>query len=482
MDHSILNEIESPQLLKNGDAVVVGVSGGPDSMAMLHLLVDLDRRSTMDLKITVAHLNHSLRGEESDEDEAFVKNAAAALGTAYRTCRRDIPVIAARESLGIEETARRERYAFFERVCLQTGAKFVAVGHHADDQTETILHRILRGTGFRGLSGMPGSRPLRPDSDIHLIRPLLGITRNRILQYLSEAGIPFRRDRTNDSDEPMRNRIRNKLLPLIVSEINPQVGDAIRRLGVQADWINEHLGDTVRRTFDSIMISQDRDRLVLRADALTSKSRILQSELLRTAVVSLGFGERRLTFEHQFALLRIVAGETDSVREQLPFGITVERRGHELVFSRPTPTGEISANTVPVFEIEVACPGRTVIPALAREIICRTVRDRPVGFAAPDASGRRFEEFVDADRIQFPLRVRSCRSGDRFHPLGSPGSKSVGDFLTDAKASETARREAFLLCDGHGPVWLVGRRIDDRVKLTDQTVNLLQLMVRPISW
>ena len=209
MLRSLARELLAERMLKPDDAVVVGVSGGADSTALLHLLLELNqttewRREASDLspvsersrscclplRLHVAHLNHRLRGDESEQDAAFVQAAADSLSLPCTVDSRDVRVRqealeppgegftrAGLQSGSVEEVARRERYAFFERVCLQIGAKIVAVGHHADDNAETILHRILRGTGVRGLAGIPRSRVLSPHSNIRLIRPLLGVTR-----------------------------------------------------------------------------------------------------------------------------------------------------------------------------------------------------------------------------------------------------------------------------------------------------------------
>ncbi len=470
-------ELLSERLLAPGGAVVVGVSGGPDSMALLHLLLGLNEKHDWHLKLHVAHLNHQLRGDEADKDAAFVQAAADSLSLSCTIETRGIAELAESESTGVEETGRRERYEFFERVCLLVGSKIVAVGHHADDNAETILHRILRGTGLRGLAGIPRSRPLSPNSEVRLIRPLLRMTRLSLHSYLADAGIAYREDRTNASDEPMRNRIRNVILPQIEEIMNPQVRDALVRLGEQAHWVEEYLRETVQRTFESLIISRTDQVLVLNAGALSRKSRIVQTELIRLAYRSFGLGEQDLSFAHLVSALELVADPASGKQLQLPGGMTIEKLYHQLIFSLPTdePRERIAS------EITVHLPGQTLLPIRRLQIDCTVLSVGPEDIPRLRREGRRMEEYVDFDAVHPPLVVRKRRAGERFFPLGAPGSKTLSDFLIDAKVDPKERERVAVLCDQLGPIWVIGQRIDDRVKLTALTKRALHLSARPLE-
>lgn len=473
---SLAQDLSAERLLQPGDDAVVGVSGGADSMALLHLLVGLNEEAGWRLRLHVAHLNHRLRGTDSEKDAAFVQAAADSLSLPCTIDSRDVKAAAERESTGVEEVARRERYAFFERVCLQVGSKIVAVGHHADDNAETILHRILRGTGLRGLAGIPRSRSLNPDSDIRLIRPLLGFPRAALRSYLADAGIAFREDRTNASNESMRNRIRNTLLPRIEAEVNPQVRDALTRLGEQAHWLEEFLRETVQRTFETLIVSQTDQVLVLNADAMLRKSRIVQTELIRQAYASFGLGEQELSFSHVVAVLDLVADPGSGKQSQLPGGMTVEKRYHQLIFSLPSeePREGVAA------EVAVHLPGRTLLPMRRLEIECSEQDVSAEDIPRLRRAANRLEECVDREAVRGPLVIRGRRAGERFCPLGSPGSKKLADFLADAKVDPKERQRVAVLCDQLGPIWVIGYRIDDRVKLTALTRRVLHLRARPL--
>lgn len=466
--------LSDESILRRDDRVVVGVSGGADSTALLHILADLNKSLDWLLSLHAAHLNHGLRGAESDADAVFVQATADSLDIPCTVEKRDIAARAAEDGAGIEEVARRERYAFFERVCLQTGAKIVAVGHHADDNAETILHRILRGTGLRGLSGIPRVRAISPRSEIRLVRPLLHLTRVDLRKYLLDAGVAFREDSSNFSTEPMRNRIRQSLLPKIEAEVNPQAREALLRLGSQAVWLEEFLHETVDRTFETLIISRTDQELVLNAEALARKSRIFQTELVRRAYTSFGLGEQDLGFTHLVAAMGLIGDDASGRQTMLPGGMTVEKRYGQLIFSLPSdePREEIAE------DIAVHLPGRTVLPLRGLEIECVEEEVDPAVIPELRKAADRVHEFVDRAAVHPPMLIRPKRPGDRFTPLGAPGSKKVSDFLADLRVEPRDRARVSILCDQLGPIWVVGFRIDDRVKLTGLTRRVLRLRAR----
>ncbi len=470
--------VDSESLFGRGERIVVGVSGGPDSMALLHALTGLNRQAGYQLELHIAHLNHQLRAREADEDEAFVRGAAERLGLPCTVERIDIGAIAAAETRSTEETARRHRYAFFERVCHASGnAGCVAVGHHADDNAETVLNRVIRGTGWRGLTGIPVRRRLSPGSATMLVRPLLPFTRQELFDYLAAIGAGYRLDHTNDETDATRNRLRHVVLPLLETEFNPQVRDALVRLAQQARWMEEYLHDTVERAFDALLIAQTDQDLVLNAASLARKPRIVQAEILRRAVRALGVRERNLGFVHLQSVTRLLIERFGTRRLDLPDGLVVTRSYDRLSLARPTaePHEELAE------QVTVHVPGVTVLPRRHLEIRCRVFRAGPEETTRWRHRHPRGEEWLDYDSLHLPLTVRTRRPGDRFWPLGAPGTRKVSDFLIDAKVETTARDRVALLCDQLGPVYAIGYRIDDRVKLTSNTSKVLHVQTKPLS-
>ncbi|MEK6674361.1 MAG: tRNA lysidine(34) synthetase TilS [Planctomycetota bacterium] len=473
----LFQELSTEGLIHPTDAVVVGISGGADSMALLHLLVSLREHHPWPLNIHIAHFNHKLRGAESEKDAAFVQGAADSLDLPCTIGSTDIAALSAREGLGVEELARRERYAFFERVCVATGFSIVAVAHHADDQAETILHRVLRGTVLLGLSCIPKSRPLRIGGAVRLVRPLLGFTRKQLLDYLSDEGIAWREDRSNQSNEPMRNLMRNEILPKLEAEVNPQVREALIRLGEQARWLKEFLGETVEKTFETLVLTRTDQCVALNVEALARKSRIVQTELIRLAYRSLGVGEQELTFAHVVAIGDLVNDSAGGKQVQLPSGMMVEKRYGRLQFSLATPQPRETISP----DVAVHLPGVTSLPIRGLELTCVVMEIQSDDVPRLRRGANKLEEHVDYEAVHPPLVVRSKKPGDRFFPLGAPGSKKVSDFLADAKVAPEERDRVAVLCDQLGPIWIVGHRIDDRVKLTALTRRVLRLQARQLT-
>ncbi|MFQ5463865.1 MAG: tRNA lysidine(34) synthetase TilS, partial [Phycisphaerae bacterium] len=302
-------------------------------------------------------------------------------------------------------------------------------------------------------------------------------TKETLLGYLANEGIAYREDRTNASNEPMRNRLRNEILPLLTSRINPQTREALIRLGEQAHWVEDYLRETVERTFATLIVSRTDQMLTLNAEALARKSRIVQAEIIRLAYRSFGLGEQDFSFAHQVSVLDLVADPASGRQAQLPGAMTVEKRYGHLIFSQPTdePREEISP------EIAVHLPGKTLLPIRRLEIDCVIEKPQDGNVTAFRRRAKKLEEFVDLDEVHPPLVVRTRRRGDRFIPLGAPGSKKLSDFLIDTKVNPKARQRVAVLCDQLGPIWVIGHRIDDRVKITELTRQVLHLRARPLE-
>ena len=471
------SQIVAEKLFSPDAGVVVGVSGGADSMCLLCALVALNDQPGFDLALHVAHLNHRLRGDDADADAAFVHAAADGYGLPCTVECVEVAAVAGSGRVSVEEAARNERYRFFERVCRRTGAGYVGLAHQADDDAETILHRILRGTGLRGLAGIPRSRPLFSGSEIRLVRPLLRHRRADILEFNATHAVQYREDATNASDEPMRNRLRNVILPELAAQVNPQVREALLRLAAQVRWVNEYVDTAAQSTFKTLIIEWTDQELSLNAVALARKSRIMQAELVRRAIASFELGEQDISFGHLSTVVDLLADRTSGKQLHLPGGMTVSKIYNRLVFAVPTdqPRETIAA------EIEIHVPGRTTLPLHGVDLTCEVDALNPGAAASAMHAAHPGEEWLDYDAVRLPLIVRHRRAGDRFWPLGAPGSKKVSEFLIDAKVDPAERERLVLLCDRLGPVWLIGQRIDERVKLTRQTRRVLKVRAERIE-
>lgn len=308
--------------------VLVAVSGGPDSMSLLHAIHRTALNSGLHLQ--VAHLDHGLRGDESTADAEWVRAVCDRMGIPAIIEHADVRVAARNTSAGIEETARELRYNFFVRTAHSAQCPYVAVAHTADDQTETILHHIIRGTGLDGLRGMPETRLLA--EDVTLIRPLLQFRRADVEAYLRSIGAEYRIDRTNVELEPTRNRIRNRLLPLLREEFNPQVDAALRRLGGQAAEVQHALRFVVEDLLMRCLSDVTPDVARIDCGPLAGVPRHLVREVFRRLWESQGWPAGQMTQTHWDAIAdRALSGGTSL---SLPGAVQATRRGRLLVLQR----------------------------------------------------------------------------------------------------------------------------------------------------
>ena len=474
-----------------GEGLVLAVSGGGDSVALLHGLAGVNAAFDMHWRLIVAHLNHQTRGPASDADAAFVAESAERLGLPAVIESADVPGQCGAEGGGLERAGRNARYAFFARLARRHGCPWVATGHHADDSAETILQRIIRGTGPRGLAGIPASRPLGANAvlddgrPVRLIRPLLALRRRTIERFLAENGIAFRTDASNLSPEPMRNWLRHELIPLIAREGSAGVVPALLRLGELSGWVSTFLEETARRMLDSLLVARTETELTLNAAALAGQREILQAEFIRQAILLLGPAECEIGLRHLKAVMNLAAGDSTGRVIHLPGGMEAERRAGQLVLRRCGPAergqrGELPVEDAAIAEVSVSLPGVTVLPTAHRRIVIELQENQPGLLADFKTNRRAGEEFIDAGQLHPPLSIRLRRAGDRFWPLGASGTKKVADYLSDHKVPPMDRDRVWVLCDQLGPVWVIPHRIDDRVRLTERTGRIARLRMETI--
>jgi tRNA(Ile)-lysidine synthase len=312
-------------------AGIVAVSGGPDSVALLHALL----MESM-APLVVAHLNHQLRGDESDADEAFVRNlhesllASGARLLPLRCQRLDVRAAAAGENL--ESGARRLRYQWLEQVARETGAAWVATGHTADDQAETVLHRLLRGTGLRGLAGIPSQRELAVGVD--LVRPLLKVRRQEVLAFLEEMGQPFCLDSTNEDRRFTRSRLRHNLLPLLSAQFNPAVVDVLCRLAEQAGESHAFVENHAKALLSTAELPRAGSMVVLDAHRIAVAEPLLAREALRLVWEREGLPLSEMGFETWQSVMEVVVGKRPAV--DLPGGVHFRRVGNVVQVLQPT--------------------------------------------------------------------------------------------------------------------------------------------------
>ncbi len=451
-------------MIQRGDRVGAAVSGGPDSMALLHAL--LRYRGPAPFALTVLHLNHGLRGDQSDGDEAFVRAHASDLGLPFLSKKVAIGEIREKRKGTLEELGREERYRFFEEAAGSEGLQKIALGHHRDDQAETVLMNVLRGSGLRGLRGM------EPVREGRYIRPLLETSRGEILAFLEKNGIPCRRDESNGDLRYRRNRVRHDLFPILEERYNENVRETLARAAAVLREENDFLEEAARRAARSWRPGPGGERSIS-VDEIAAWHPALRRRVIRGLLEALVGAKRQVLSAHVEAVLGLVEGSRREGSLHFPRGVVATREGGLVRFGRKPPggeRGEDAAGTAekPSFRYPVTIPGLVEIPEAGRAI-----RFDPAPADHCRLSPRNVV-FFDRDKTAPPLFVRGVERGDRIRPLGGPGSRKVRDILTDDKVPRAEREKVPLVVDALGVLWVAGHRLSDRVKITGETTRAVR--------
>ena len=469
--------VKQHRMLVPGEAVLVAVSGGPDSIALLHLLMSLT--AVLPLHLGIAHLNHGLRGTASDDDAAFVASAAAALNLPCFVKVENVDAYQHRYRLCREEAARSVRYRFLEQIASENGFAKVAVGHHADDNAEQVMINLMRGSGPRGLSGIPPIRPLpsaggrsyRNADRVVLIRPLIAMTREEILAYLGERSIAYVSDDSNNDPTYLRNRVRHHLLPLLKRGYNPRIVAALNRLSAilrsEEQWTDGLAGEA----FAALAKAASGGRgISLAEDGLRELHPALCRRVLRKAMAETKGNLRRVTFEHVTAVQKLLDEGRRGGRLHLPGGIHVIKDAGMLSILA-APVGPQNRD----FCYPIAKPEGQALWIYIEETGDR-LRFEHAGvpdLAQLHCAGQRIA-FFDMNRLKFPLVVRNFRPGDRFTPLGLNGSKKVKKYFIDAGVPRDIRRRCPLLLSGGEVIWVAGHRMGASAQVDTATRQTLR--------
>ena len=483
----MLHFIQQHHLVSSQHCLLVAVSGGPDSVCLLHILVQL--QGELSIRLHVAHLNHQLRGAESEADARYVADLAHQLAIPATIDQRDVKAYQAQRSISLEEAAREVRYTFLAQVAKSIGASRVAVGHTTDDHIETILMHLIRGTGTRGLRGLqPSSRWQSLGDSLIVIRPLWPVIRRETASYCRHHQFMPRADASNLSLLPLRNRIRHQLLPLLKS-YNPQVTEALLRTARIAGDDLAFLDEEGTRVWGEIAQRQG-NTIILARERFLELPSALKRHLLRMSIEKLLGSLKDIETRHIEEIMDILPKPAGK-RISLPGGLNFCIEYNQYLLS-PDPAA-LSPFSRLGEEFSLRLPGKTLLPGWRIEA---TIMDqeqiaamgKPEGAFAPSATtnplpldkgigliNNDFTAYLDLGKTGHKLLVRPRRPGDRFRPLGMSQSKKLGEFMIDTKIPHAWRRRIPVVCSAKHIVWVVGWRIDDRVKVTQNTKRILCL-------
>lgn len=443
-------------MLELEDRVLVAVSGGPDSVALLHFLVRIAPKFSLGLH--VFHLNHKLRGAEAEEDARFVADFAASLGLPATIESLDVPALMRAEKLSLEEAARKARYRVIDRLAGELGFTKVALGHHADDQVETFLMRLIRGAGLEGLSAMA---PVRG----YLIRPFIELFKDEILAYLDENGLKSRLDASNEDTALLRNRIRLELIPNLLS-YNPQFKYSLLKTieAVREDHV--YLEKHSSKAFNALaQVKPDEVRFPI--EDITREAKALQRRLVRQAICTVKGDLRQIEFKHIEAVLDGIEGGPAGLGIDLPGEVYIFAEYDWLVVKLKPAQGRVVEQ---LREVELKVPGVAELDlgGTSIEASLQDVQGLKIDKSADAA-------YLDADTLPGKLKIRSRKPGDSFRPLGMAKEKKLQDFFVDEKIPKRQRDLVPVVLSDDTIVWVAGFRIDERFKVTDSTKRVLVL-------
>ena len=448
--------ISAKDLIHPTDHILIALSGGPDSVAMFDLFMQI--MDDLNIHISVAHFNHGLRGAEADNDAKFVSDLCQRSGIECYTEKGNVAKFARDNKLAIEQAARLKRYEFLDRVAANILADKVATGHTQNDQAETVLYHFLRGSGFRGLRGIPLKRG-------QYIRPILWASRKQILEYLDARNLGYRIDSTNFDVKFVRNKIRHELLPEIKSKYNPNIISALYKLSDVTNEGEEFLYYTGQKAFEKCLIFRNTTKIVLDILSFLTYFKIQQKYMIIIALEELGRVEYIFNYNIFEQIIQSVLKKKSGKKIIIDKDFQISIAGSELVIARK------SVSTVPV----------TIMIDLKKDTYSLwdgwilKIQDVDKSEITKQITANPDVEIVDKAKLTFPIIIRTLKRGDRFYPLNLGKSKKLSDFFIDEKVPFYIRDRIPILLCGDEIIWICGYRLDDRFKVTDQTTVGMKL-------
>lgn len=466
-EEKVYNFIEKEQLFVAGDKALIGVSGGADSVCLLRVLHSLS--DSFDISgIVVAHINHMIRGDEADEDEAFTKELCDGLGVPFFSYKRDVPALSKELGISAEEAGRRCRYEIFEKLACEQGCTKIAVAHHRNDLAETVIFNMLRGSGLSGLSAMDASRG-------RLVRPLLGVSRQEIEEYLEEINQNFRTDSTNELLDYTRNKIRHIIIPAM-EEINPEACGHIASLAFDAGQADEYISKEALGIREKTMSIQDAaanctlnnvDKIVFDIDKLKGEEEILINRVIHDGIAIVAGRRKDITRRHIDAV-RGLLYQSSGKKLMLPYDIVAKKNYGELVIEKKVCTGEeIEGRAGKCLDIKVDSSGSFRLPDGILNIeISEGKHQLPVGKNV-------YTKIVDYDKIQGDIRIRFPEAGDYIVIDTEGKTKKLNRVFIDNKISRDDRACWPVVACGSEIIWAVGLRYNESYRVTENTARVM---------
>lgn len=462
MINKFINYIKDNRLLDNGDKVLVGLSGGPDSVCLLHLLHSI--KGIYSLKVGAAHINHMLRGDEALKDEEYAKNLCESLGIEFYSTRLDIEKIAKERGVSTETAGRDERYRFFNEVKDKEGYTKIATAHNANDQAETIIMRMMRGTGLEGLGGIPVIR------DGIYIRPILFLERKSIEDYCEGNNLNPRIDKTNLENIYSRNKIRLDILPYMKENFNPDVVKAINRMALLLQEDNKYINNEAIKTFSKYCIVK-KDEIIVNRE-LFNKEKAIITRVVRKSLTTLSKSVYDFEMKHIKEVIELGDIGTNK-RIDLPNGIYAENVYGEIYIKKKERLLKEKTEVENLILAKDDIDGKEVdfLGCLIKFKVEN--KEKNLKFNNNDLI-----KYFDYDKINEYVTVRKRKNGDRIIPLGMTGSKKLKDIFINMKVPKDYRDNIPVIQFDDEIAWVLGVKTSNTYKVTNQTKNILKVMCK----
>ncbi len=450
-EQKVLRFIKENDLLFWGDKILVALSGGPDSVFLLHFLNKYKKK--FKIKIGAVHINHGLRGKDSERDELFCKAICDELSVPFYLLRKDIKSYSKKNKLSLEAAGRKIRYDFFENISQENKYDKITTAHNADDNAETVLLNLIKGTGVKGIAGIPLRRN-------NIVRPILNLTKNEILNYLDENQFEYRIDKSNLSNEFERNFLRNEVIPLIQKNINPAFSNSTLNTSLILQRLNSGLAEIVCGLKSDI--KSIRNKCVkIPIEFIEKENDFIVSYTIKE-IIDENFSVKLESndLKKVFLLLKKQTGKSEELSKNL---IALKERNNITIQKKSELKNPNEKQISIGSEIKISNKTLSISRVTKSEI--KIVESKNT-------------EFISADEISNDFIVRAWKEGDKFFPIGMHGSKKISDFLNDIKINSFKKKNQLVLVNSGCIVWVIGRRLDNRFKITPNTKKVFKLCLK----
>jgi tRNA(Ile)-lysidine synthase len=451
IEQKVLRFIKENNLILSGDKTLIALSGGPDSIFLLHFLNKF--RKKFKIEIGAAHINHLLRGKDSERDKVFCKAVCNELAVPLYILHKDVKSYAKKNKLSLEAAGRKIRYEFFERISKSNKYIKIATAHNADDNAETVLLNLIKGTGPKGIAGIPVWRD-------NIIRPILSLSKNEILDYLNANKFEFRIDESNQSSEFERNFLRNDVIPLIRQKLNPALSSTILNSSINFQKLNMMI-NKMTNELKSGCVVKSKKYVSIPINLFNEAEEIILLQMIKN-IVDENFLVQ--TASNDLKKIRNLAVKQSGRSEELTEGLLALRERKHIIIKKKSLLKKEDQ-----FEILI---GET------KSIGGIKLSIRQIGREKANPSADPTIEFIDAEKVRDKFVVRIWMNGDKFSPIGLRGTKKISDYLNDIKIDSSEKKNQLVLINHGKIVWVIGKRLDDHYKITKKTKKVLELCLQ----